>query len=116
MYDSDIIDVNHYILNNKSKFNYEIGQELRLIRKCKKISLEELSYKTMMEPSYIRQIEKGNNGITLSKFIIICNALETKPQEILEDFLYFSFENRIYENFQKEKNLLKNIMFYMKYN
>ena len=114
-FNSEIINVNQYIFKHKQKFNIEIGGELKEIRKQRNISLEELASRTMMAPSYIAQIEKGVNGITLSKFIMICNALEIKPQEILTDFLYLSYENQLYEEFQCEKNIIKNISYYLKH-
>lgn len=117
MYNSDVetFKVNQYIFKHKKEFNIEIGVIIKEIRKKKNISLEQMSYRTMMSPSYIMQIEKGVNGITLNKFIIICNALEISPKEILEDFLYDSEKENCYINqLQNEKNISKNIIEYLK--
>lgn len=118
MFNSNLetIGVNQYIFNHKKEFNIEIGSKIKELRTKKNISADQMAARTMMAPSYIMQIENGTNGVTLNKFVIICNALEIEPKEILDDFLYGSKTNEdlIYNELQKDKNLSKNIINYLK--
>ncbi len=117
MYKSNLetIGVNQYIFNHKKEFNIEIGLKIKQIRTSKNITTEQMAFRTMMSPSYIMQIENGTNGVTLNKFVIICNALEIEPKEILDDFLFGpkTNEDLIYEELQKGKNISKNILDYL---
>ncbi len=118
MFNSNLetIGVNQYIFNHKKEFNIEIGSKIKELGTKKNISADQMAARTMMAPSYIMQIENGTNGVTLNKFVIICNALEIEPKEILDDFLYGSKTNEdlIYNELQKDKNLSKNIINYLK--
>lgn len=118
MFNSNLetVSVNQYIFNHKKEFNIEIGSKIKELRIKKNITAEQMATRTMMAPSYIMQIENGTNGVTLNKFVIICNALEIEPKEILDDFLFGSKTNDdlIYNELQKEKNLSKNIINYLK--
>ena len=69
----EILYLNQYICNHKNKFNKEIGGVIKEIRIKKNISLDEMSIHTFMSPIYLSQIEKGINGISLNKFVLICN-------------------------------------------
>lgn len=112
---SDIITVNSYILEHKEDFIKDIGEVLKQERISKNITLEEVALRTKSSSSYIAQIEKGNYGLSLIKFITICNALEVNEQ-ILERFLYSAKKNEdiLYYELQKDKNLSKNIIDYLK--
>lgn len=113
---AEIINVNQYIFNHKKDFNNQIGKKLREIRSERNISTEILAQRTMMSPSYIIQIENGINGLSLNKFIILCNALEINPNELLEDFMYGCKNNEdiLYYELQKDKNISMNILNYLK--
>ena len=113
----DVICVNNYILNHKKEFNREIGKMIREWRLKRNISIDEMSAMTFMSTSYITQLENGVNGITLSKFIIICNALEIELKEILEMYLYtkkLSNEDILFLKLQEGKDISENILEFMK--
>ena len=80
------------------------------------MSVEELSIRSITSPSYINQIENGVNGITLNKFILICNSLKIESREILDNFLLFKKidDDVISEELQNGKSLSKNILEFMK--
>lgn len=113
---SNIIKVNEYIVNHKKEFNKEIGLLIKKIRIQKRISIKYVSERTMMSDAYIKQIEAGIYGISLSKFIIICNALEIEPNSIIENYILGCKKNEdlFYNNLQKSKNLSENILDFMK--
>ena len=116
MYNEDLetIQVNQYIQSHRNEFNKEIGLAIRNYRIKNNIPIHIVSERTMMTISYLN--ENGVNGISLIKFICICNALEAKPQDIIESFTFGGNKNEdlIYNELQKEKNLSKNILEFMK--
>ena len=113
---ADIIKVNEYFLKNKKDFNEEIGKLIKKSRIEKNISIKLFSERTMISESYIKQIESGKYGLTLSKFLIICNAIEISPYKIIDDFIFSSKENEdlFYNKLQEHKNISKNILNFMK--
>lgn len=118
MYNADLetIQVNQYIQSHRNEFNKEIGVAIRNYRMKNNIPMHIVSERTMMNISYLNQIENGVNGISLIKFICICNALEAKPQDIIESFTFGGNKNEdlIYNELQKGKNLSKNVLEFIK--
>ena len=114
--DSETIKVNNYLESHRKEFNEEIGLALKKYRIENNISSRKLAERAMMTVSYINQIENGSNGISLAKFIIICNALEVRPEQIIENFIYGSKKNEdlFFNELQKEKNLSKNVLEFVK--
>lgn len=112
----EIIKVNQYFLNHKNNFNKEIGLIMKEARVKKHITAENLAERAITSSSYIKQIENGNYGLSLSKFIVICNSLEIKPQDIIENFIFGDKVNEdlIYIELQNGKNISKNILEFMK--
>ena len=118
MYDINLetLMANQYLFNHKKQFNIEVGMKIKEIRTNKKMPKKEMAFQTLMSPTYITQIENGINGITLNKFIIICNALQIHPKEILDDFLFDYNTNEVilYDELQQDKNIVENIKNYLK--
>ncbi|UKJ44676.1 helix-turn-helix domain-containing protein [Lysinibacillus sp. ACHW1.5] len=75
-----------------------VGLQIRILRKSKKFSQEELAFKANVHPTYIGQIERGEKNLTISSLNQITNALEVN----LADFFsvigtnYDSTENLPY--------------------
>ncbi len=111
-----ITTVNQYLIKHKDNFNYEIGTIIKEIRISKDISVETFSEMISTSNSYASQIEHGSNGLSLIKFILICNALNVKPEKVLNNFIYFNEDNDdiLYKELQQNKNISKNIINYMK--
>ncbi|MBR3613785.1 MAG: helix-turn-helix transcriptional regulator [Clostridia bacterium] len=112
----DVLEVNNYIVKHRREFNKEIGKMIKEWRLKKKISIEEMSCMTFMAPSYINQLERGTNGISLNKFILICNALEINLKEVLEIYIYKKQTNEdvLYSKLQEGKCISENILEYIK--
>lgn len=53
-----------------------IGMQIRLLRKSKNLSQEELAFKADVHPTYIGQLERGEKNVTISNLYQITNALE----------------------------------------
>ncbi|MEK4871220.1 helix-turn-helix domain-containing protein [Niallia sp. FSL W8-1348] len=58
-----------------------IGANIRLIRKSKNISQEELAFKSGLHPTYIGQIERAEKNLTISSLYTITTALEISLEE-----------------------------------
>lgn len=113
---ADIIKVNEYIIKHKKEFNKEIGKLIKLNRIQKNVDSKTFSERTMISENYIRQIENGSYGLTLSKLIIISNALEIPPYDIIDNFTfsYKKIEDLLYNKLQNNKNISKNIFDFLK--
>jgi transcriptional regulator with XRE-family HTH domain len=66
-------------------FLKQFGERLRLIRKAKSISQEDLAWKTGFELSQIGRIERGKINTSLSHVAKIAEALEIEPSELFRD-------------------------------
>lgn len=108
--------INQYLIKHKEDFNKELGTIIKNIRTSKDISIEAFSEMISTSNSYICQIEQGNTGISLIKFVSICNALKVKPNQLLNNFIYFDEDNEdiLYTELQENKNISKNVINYMK--
>ncbi|MGE7112781.1 helix-turn-helix domain-containing protein [Lysinibacillus sp. NPDC047702] len=58
-----------------------VGMHIRVLRKSKKLSQEELAFKANVHPTYIGQIERGEKNLTISSLYQITNALEINLAE-----------------------------------
>lgn len=111
----DILNVNQYILEHKKILNIDFGNTIKEYRIKNNMSLNDVSTMCLMTSNQMSQIENGKNGVTLSKFIVICNSLGCSPNELIEFFLYSSKTNEdiLFSKLQQEKNISKNILEYM---
>ena len=112
---SEIVKINDYISNHKNVFLKEFGEEVKIIREEKRMTAEELAERALTTVNYIRQIECGDYGVSLTKFITICNALEINPSSLVCNFIVGDAnEDLMFNEFQKSKNISENILQYMK--
>lgn len=111
-----ITAINQYLLKHKENFNKDIGTIIKNIRFNKNISVEVFSGMISTSNSYVSQIEQGSNGLSLIKFILICNALKIKPNKLLDNFIYFDDDNEdiLYNELQQDKNISENVINYIK--
>lgn len=72
-----------------------VGLQIRILRKSKKFSQEELAFKANVHPTYIGQVERGEKNLTISSLHQITNALEIN----LADF--FTFTETRYDSTEK---------------
>ncbi|MGG3400939.1 helix-turn-helix domain-containing protein [Bacillus paranthracis] len=62
-----------------------IGLQIRILRKSKNLSQEELAFKANLHPTYIGQVERGEKNLTVSSLNTITTALDITLEE------FFSF-------------------------
>jgi transcriptional regulator with XRE-family HTH domain len=61
----------------------KFGENLRKLRKQKKLSLRQMSYACSIDNSKIAKIEKGKINITITTLLQLALALETHPSSLL---------------------------------
>jgi len=62
----------------------KFGENLRKLRKQKKLSLRQMSYACSIDNSKIAKIEKGQINITLTTLLQLAVALEVHPSSLLD--------------------------------
>ncbi|WP_295157450.1 helix-turn-helix transcriptional regulator [uncultured Brachyspira sp.] len=65
-----------------------LGQNIRELRKNKKMTIDELAEKSSLSGKYLQGVEVGNRNISIKNLNKICKALETCP-----DILAVQFKN-----------------------
>jgi transcriptional regulator with XRE-family HTH domain len=70
--------------NTNTEFVIIFGENLRRIRKSKKVSMENLAHASNMEYSQISRIEKGQINTSISTVKILADALKVEVYELFK--------------------------------
>ena len=62
----------------------DFGENLKMLRKSKKLSIRKLSDIADVDFSQIHRIEKGESNPSLTMVIALANALGIKPSKLIE--------------------------------
>ncbi len=68
--------------NEKQRLK-NLGQNIRELRKNKKMTISELAEKSLLSEKYLQGVEVGNRNISIKNLNKICKALETSPDILL---------------------------------
>lgn len=68
---------------SKKEYSKAIGINIRNKRKELGITISELAFKLKIEPKQLGRIERGEINTTLYSFYSICQALNTRTEEII---------------------------------
>ena len=60
-----------------------LGQNIRELRKNKKMTIDQLAEKSSLSGKYLQGVEVGNRNISIKNLNKICKALETSPDILL---------------------------------
>ncbi|MBS1597263.1 MAG: helix-turn-helix transcriptional regulator [Bacteroidetes bacterium] len=66
------------------KFVKKFGKRLKEVRQSKKVTQEELAYRTGFELSQIGRIERGTVNTSISHISAIAKALKIKPIDLFD--------------------------------
>ncbi len=66
------------------KFVKRFGKRLQEVRKAKKVTQEELAYRTGFELSQIGRIERGTINTSISHVSALARALKIKPSDLFD--------------------------------
>jgi len=72
---------------NKKELAIVIGKILRKYREEKKLSQEELGFRSNLHRTYIGMIERGEKNITIYTLLILLRGLDVELEEFCKDFL-----------------------------
>ncbi len=64
-----------------------LGKRIKMARKIRKITCENLADQCHLHPTYMRQIETGVKTPSLPVFVLICQELKVSPSYLLVDAL-----------------------------
>ncbi|MBW5398089.1 helix-turn-helix domain-containing protein [Brachyspira pilosicoli] len=62
---------------------YNLGYNIRLLRKSKKMTIDALAEQAGVSSKYLQGIEVGNRNISVKRLNKIARALETTPESLL---------------------------------
>lgn len=62
-----------------------LGDRIRVARKVKGWSQEELAERAALDRSYVGGVERGERNITISTLMALCRALECEAQDVVQD-------------------------------
>lgn len=65
----------------KKKF----GENLRVVRKAKGFSQEQLAYTAGLDRSYVGKMERGQVNVTIEKIYVLARTLSCSPKELVPD-------------------------------
>jgi len=68
------------IAPNKAPFLF--GERVKILRKRKNLSQEELALNSGIDRSYLGKIERGESNIAIKKIVLIAKALKIPPKEL----------------------------------
>ncbi|MEF7440625.1 helix-turn-helix transcriptional regulator [Paenibacillus lautus] len=89
-----------------SKLYIQVGKKIRLYRKARSLTQEELGEYLEIDQSYLGRIERGEINITLDTLYKISKALRIHPAQLLEDEKHVSDEDLRSEILDKIDTLL----------
>ncbi len=69
-------------MNSKKEILIRFGKNVRVLRKRKGLSQEQLAFKSDLHRTYIGMIERAEKNITLVNIEKIANALEIRIKEL----------------------------------
>lgn len=61
-----------------------ISKRIRVLRKAKRLTIQELAYRCDMERSNLSRIESGRTNLTIKTICVICNALNVSMRDIIQ--------------------------------
>ena len=71
----------------KNKYAVAFGEVLKQLRRKAKLSQDSLAEKAELERTFISFLERGERQPTLTTMIVLANALEKPPVELLKSTL-----------------------------
>lgn len=77
----------YFFLMEKQNILTKFGQRVRNLRKEKRISQEELSFRAGLHRTYIGMIERAEKNITLVNIAKIAEALNIEMKDLFNDNL-----------------------------
>ena len=75
--------------NTNTNMNYtDLGERVRLLRRQKKLTQEELAERLGISASFLGHIERGTRVASLETLVTMCNTLQVTPEYFLSASLH----------------------------
>lgn len=71
--------------HTKETFSYQVGQQLRQIRKEQNLTREQLAEQANISSKYLYEIEKGRKNCSLYIIYQLCGCLKVNLERILKE-------------------------------
>ena len=84
--------------------NISIKQNIRNVRKSRKLTQEEMAYKLGMSLTAYRDLEKGETSIVNANLLKVAHLLETTTEELVLGYRPVQMENSHLEDIKEEYN------------
>ena len=95
----------------KKEYTKELlGQEIHIYREKLGFSQRELSEKLNVSHGYINNVENGNNDVSLSSLISICNVLQCTPNDLLFPFINNKKTNKYDQLSESNKHIVDTLI------
>lgn len=95
----------------KKEYTKELlGQEIHIYREKLGFSQRELSEKLNVSHGYINNVENGNNDVSLSSLINICNVLQCTPNDLLFPFINNKKTNKYDQLSESNKHIVDTLI------
>ena len=80
----------------------DLGNRIRLLRRKRSLTQEELAEQVGISASFMGHIERGTRIASLETLVALCNVLRTTPQSLLVASLNDDLEDYLPEDFTPE--------------
>lgn len=61
------------------------GENLRMVRKSREFSQEQLAYASGLDRSYVGKMERGQVNVTIEKVYVLAKTLGCSPKELIPE-------------------------------
>lgn len=68
-----------------NKYSQVCGEQLKRLRNYKRMSLRDLSERTGISYTAIRNYENGERAMDVDQIVVLCNAMKKNPLEFLDE-------------------------------
>ena len=91
--------------------NYtDLGHKVRLLRKARRITQEDLARQVGISASFLGHIERGTRVLSLDTLLALCNTLGVTPNDLLSVEAYTSQQELPTTLTEREQRQLKEVI------
>lgn len=90
------------IFNNRQMDNTSIKNNIRNLRKARKITQEEMAHRLGISVTAYRDFEKGGTSIVNGNVMKLANLLDTSTEELVLGYRPSQMEGKVLEDVHKE--------------
>lgn len=81
-------------LNESSSPREVFGRNLRLLRRLKDVSQEQLALDANLSRTYVSEVERGTRNVSIDNMAVLADALGVKLKELLDPDMFSSMQQK----------------------